>query len=121
MVWLASVFLVSGVAPSKAPLITLLMGALPLLLAYRYAQALATVSMPERTADLNYFADLSKSLWYRTAEARHRAEAEQREELERVQDINSSDRRGWKCSACGADNPSTFDICWTCEKQTSVR
>ncbi len=55
----------------------------------------------------------------RTAEARQKAEIEGREELKRVREINGLDRSSWTCR-CGADNPSTFDICWKCENQRAV-
>ena len=114
-VWLVGVFLLSNGSPSGAPPVILLVAALPLLLAYFYAPALASVSIPERVGDLYYFSDLGQSQWYRTAEARRQAEFESREEAKRVSEINDPSRRDWNCAACGAENPSTFDICWKCE------
>jgi hypothetical protein len=56
-----------------------------------------------------------------TAEADRNADLEYekglRDEHERIQAINDPRRRDWTCAACGAENPSTFDICWKCKEQ----
>ena len=115
MTWFFGVGVFFGVAQSKS-LVGLVVAAIPLLLAYRYAPALARVSIPERGDGRFYFADAATNMLDRTAEARRKAGNEAREEFERIREINALDRSGWTCG-CGAENTSTFDICWQCANQ----
>ena len=36
------------------------------------------------------------------------------EQNEWVEQVNSPRRSPWRCTACGEENPETFDICWKC-------
>ena len=52
-----------------------------------------------------------------TDDPHYREDCEAAEEQNRwIEAVNDPERKPWRCSSCGEQNPATFDVCWNCQK-----
>jgi hypothetical protein len=79
----------------------------------RWAPLLVRLNRAEPGEDII----VDKPLAVRLAEdPEYQQDLREMEEQERWSDeMNSPSRKAWKCSRCGEENPSNFDICWKCQ------
>ncbi len=96
-----------------------LLAAVPFFLALVFGQAFARVRLPQNEERLRVHGDPINHLANELEPYRAENRAEASEEAARVEEINAPGRAPWVCAKCTAENPATFDMCWSCRAARS--
>jgi len=91
-----------------------LLAAAPFFLALVFGQALAQVRLPQTEERLRVHGDAIHQLAEELEPYRAKNRAEAAAEEARIDEINAPGRAPWACTKCSAENPATFDMCWSC-------